>query len=816
MADIIIKGAKEGNLKNLSLTIPRGKLVVFTGLSGSGKTTLAREVLYQECQRQYLEAIGYQGIHKPDVEYIRNVSPAVIITQDQTNKNPRSTVGTLTNIYTELRMIYEKLGIYPCPVCGEVIAAADCKEELEKKDGEFTVYMYCSSCGQRIHKMTRSHFSHNTREGACEACHGLGKVLTLQTEKVIDETLSLEEGAVAFWDAGYKDYQINSLYNAFGHYGIPIEPGVPVKQFSRPQKALLYYGFECDEIKASFPQVSPPKTVVGGKVEGIFNTLWRRISERSGEAKYLEQYFTYGECSRCKGEKLNDKSRQVTVAGIRLPELAVLSLEELDDWLKKISQELDARSKDMVKAYITDLQTKIGRILKVGLGYLSLDRQTITLSGGEMQRLKLAATLDSDLTGVIYILDEPTIGLHPLDTEGMITILKKLRDLGNTVIVIEHDTEVMEAADYIVDIGPGAGKHGGEIIGTGTLADLKNQESSVTGQYLKAPSQIREDIRRGTGAKLSVRNASLYNLQNISVDFPIGCLTVVSGVSGSGKSTLVFEVLGQQSDYIGMEQFERIITIEQRAITRMKRSNVATYSELYSEIRKIFAALPETKKKGLNARQFSFNTPGGRCENCEGLGYVSSNMLFFEDIEVVCPVCGGNQFKEEILEVKYKNYNIKDILKLSVEEAIVVFKEYPKMEKILGLLAQVGLSYLELGQTVTTLSGGEGQRLKLAKELLGNRNKNNLYLLDEPTTGLHPLDVVNFLMLLDRLVDAGNTVIVVEHNQQVIKAADWVIDLGPGGGKKGGRLVFEGTPKELLSDDKTATGICLKESLKRK
>jgi excinuclease ABC subunit A len=438
----------------------------------------------------------------------------------------------------------------------------------------------------------------------------------------------------------------------------------------------------------------------------------------------------------------------------------------------------------------------------------------MTLSGGEAQRIKLAATLDSSLTGIIYIMDEPTIGLHPKDTAGIINILKELRDLGNTIIVIEHDIDIMQEADYIVDIGPGSGKYGGEIIGEGTLEELKKQETSVTGSYLKRNIENRKEFRKGTGDYIEIRNANLYNLKNINVRFPVGCLVSVTGVSGSGKSTLVFEVLAKSNmknhtDFnkaAGTEAFDQIVTVEQAPLTRMKRSNVATYSGVYSEIRKIFSGLKDAKDKELTTKHFSFNTKGGRCENCEGLGYVTSNMLFFEDLEVLCPVCGGNQFNDTVLSVKYKEYSIKDVLRMPVEDALHIFNNYSKIIRILTLLKDVGLGYLELGQTLTTLSGGEGQRLKLAKELNNNEGKKNLYLIDEPTTGLHPIDVENFLVLLNRMVDSGSTVIVVEHNQQVIRASDWIVDLGPEGGINGGKVIAEGTPDEIISNKNSVTG----------
>ena len=821
MSNIIVRGVSEGNLKDISLEIPRDKLIVFTGLSGSGKSTLAIDVIFQECQRQYLEAMGMQGLNKPKIDFIRNVSPAILITQTESNKNPRSTVGTLTDIYTELRMVYEKLGVRVCPHCKEVISSAECKEEVEKADGKFKVFMYCNHCNYKMEKLTRTQFSYNTREGACKTCQGLGKVLAINKANTVHESLSLEDGAVDFWEQKYKEYQISSLYNSFQHYKIPVDSNTPVADFNDIQKSILFYGVENDDVKKAFPDIFPPKTVAVGKFEGVFPTLWRRISDKGGDAKQLNGYFDFDVCPDCKGERLGELSRSVTVENTHLPELALLSLEELYVWTLKLESSLDDANLSLVESFLLDLKTKIQRIMNVGLRYLSLDRQIITLSGGELQRVKLAATLDSDLTGIIYIMDEPTIGLHPKDTEGMITILKKLRDLGNTVIVIEHDPDVMEEADYIVDIGPGSGKHGGEIIGTGTLEELKRQESSVTGAYLKKKKQDRKGFRKGTGDVIEIKNANLYNLKNIDVSFPTGCLVAVTGVSGSGKSTLVFEVLAKsgKKNQTGnniiseVEKFDQIVTIEQSAITKMKRSNVATYSELYSEIRKIFGGLKEGRDKGLTAMHFSFNTKGGRCENCEGLGYITSNMLFFKNLEVTCPVCGGNQFSDEVLSIKYKGYTIKDILQMCVEDALFTFKAHPKIERILKLLQDVGLGYLELGQTLTTLSGGEGQRLKLAKELINNKGKNNLYLMDEPTIGLHPVDVENFLTLLNRIVDSGSTVIVVEHNQHVIKAADWIVDLGPEGGKNGGQVVFTGTPLEMLQNGETITADCLRKSL---
>ena len=495
----------------------------------------------------------------------------------------------------------------------------------------------------------------------------------------------------------------------------------------------------------------------------------------------------------------------------RLPELAVLSLEELYDWLTRLAGQMKENEAALTRVYVQDLQTKISRLIRAGLGYLSLDRQTGTLSGGEARRLKLAAALDSRISGIIYILDEPTVGLHPKDTAGVMDILKKLKSLGNTVLVIEHDTDVMKEADQIIDIGPGSGRNGGCVVGQGNWDELLLQENSVTGKYLKQPKIYPCRFRTGGPQKLSIRNASIHNLKGIRVDFPTSCLIGVTGVSGSGKSTLIFDVLAKGEGVEGMQYFDRVVTVEQHALTRMKRSNMATYSGVYEGIRKVYASLPEAKKAGLGAGDFSFNSKGGRCENCQGLGYVVSNMLFFEDREVTCPVCGGRQFADPVLAVTYKGRSIHDMLHTSVEEAAELLGEYPKLLAILALLQEVGLGYLELGQTLTTLSGGEGQRLKLAGELSGSRGGRGLYLLDEPTTGLHALDVEHFLKLLNRMVDAGNTVIVVEHNLQLIRCCDYIVDLGPEGGIRGGELVAAGTPLAIMENPRSVTGKYLKK-----
>lgn len=806
MNDILLKGVRVGNLKNIDVRIPKHKLVVLTGVSGSGKSTLAIDTLFQECQRRYLEAMGMQGIQKPDIDSLANCSPALLITSRQSVHNPRSSLGTLSNIYTDLRMIYEKLSYRECPHCHQWFDQSETNEETEKSEDEFKVYTFCPHCHTRIEKLTRSHFSYNTRTGACPVCQGLGEQLTINEQAVLHDSLSLHEGAVDFWEARYKEYQIELFDKALKVYGLPSVMNIRVADFSEAQKSLLLYGSDNAQIRITYPDVKAPKSVSEGYFEGVYPILWRRLSEKGSLSKALEPYFMQCECSECHGERLNKLSREAIVYNTRLPELVHFSLEELNSWVLGLESTMQNEKQLLISAYLLDLKTKIQRIINAGLGYLTLDRQTITLSGGELQRIKLAAALDSELSGVIYILDEPTVGLHSKDTEGLIQILKKLRDMGNTVIVIEHDPDVMMAADQIIDIGPGAGRYGGEIVGQGTLNELVNQPSSITGSYYR--NLKRSDIHYRSPQKwFEIKNAHLNNLKHLDLKLPMNVLCAITGVSGSGKTTLIFDVLAKQQgcdEILGLDQFKQIISIEQAPLNRMKRSNIATYSGVYTEIRKCFAE--KAVNHGLTALHFSFNTAGGRCEYCQGLGTITSNLLFFKDVEIPCPHCHGKQFSDEVLRIKYKGLDIHEVLHLSVDEAMKHFNESNRIIKILNYLHECGLGYLELAQSLTTLSAGEAQRLKLAKELSQTQKNGSLYLIDEPTAGLHPMDIDHFLVLIQRLVDQGNTVIVVEHNLQFIRHADWVIDLGPKGGIQGGNIIAQGTPSAIIQNPASVTG----------
>lgn len=811
---IVIKGAKENNLRDLSLSIPKNKLVVLTGPSGSGKSTLAMDTLFRECQRQYLESMGMQGIDKPKVDSISGLSPSISVNQQVTNRNPRSTVGTITDMYTSLRMIFEKLGERDCPVCQKKVMPTFNQEEIEKEENSFKEYIHCPHCHHRMEKLTRSHFSYNTTEGACPTCKGLGEVVDIHEASVFHPDSSIENGAVDFWKGRYADYQVSVVKTVMEYYGVSIQDHLPLDQYSPAQKAVLYYGVESQEVKEYFPDVKPPKTVAEGKFEGVLTGMQRRFSEKAGRSAEADAYFYSETCPDCHGDRLNQISRNATVANRIIPELVNRSLEEMLQWIERIETTLDKESYLVAEIFIKDLKTKLARIIKTGLGYLTLDRQSITLSGGETQRLRLSALLDSALTGVLYVMDEPTAGLHPKDTFGLVSVLKELRDLGNTVLVIEHDVDVMREADYIIDMGPGAGNLGGKVVGEGTLNELVRQKDSITGNYLREEEKINKSYREGTGKRVVVHQAAIHNLKNITVSFPAGCLTAVTGVSGSGKSSLIFDALAKGHDKIhegfdqvtGLDNFDQIVTVGQSPLSRMKRSNVATYTDVFTPIRKVFALETEARNKKLTAKHFSFNTAGGRCENCEGLGYVPTNMLFFPDLEVTCPVCHGQRFKQDILSVKYNGYSINGVLESSVQDSLNLFQKESKIKTILELLVEIGLGYLKLGQSLTTLSGGEGQRLKLAKELMKKSNKSSLYLLDEPTTGLHPNDVDQLFKLLNGLVDAGNTVIIVEHNSQLIRMADWVIDLGPEGGEAGGQVIAEGTPAAVAKDKNSYTG----------
>lgn len=830
---IRIKGARENNLQNITVEIPKNKLVVLTGPSGSGKSTLAMDTLQRECQRQYMESMGMvaDSISKPKVEAIIGLSPSISVGQHVTNRNPRSTVGTVTDIYTYLRVIFARAGERPCPSCGQIVPPPQASTTTYGGDDEGPAeWVECPHCGSKLEKLTSAHFSFNVPEGACETCSGVGEVASLNMDAIFDPSKSFREGGVTMFNSEmWINYQTNVLKAAAKHYGFTFDPDQPLGEYSDAQRDFLYYGAESEEFSRHFPDKKPPKSVSAGRFEGVVTGIWRRYKEfgTGGEGSMTSaEFFHQQTCPTCQGAKLKQSSLAVTVGGARINEIADWPLEGVLAWAESVRSVLSAESMEMLETILAiEVPTRLRRILDVGLGYLSLSRQSITLSGGEAQRLRLASLLGSGLTGVLYILDEPTAGLHARDTAGLIQVLKQLRDLGNTVLVIEHDIEMMRAADHVIDMGPGAGSMGGRVVGEGSLAELMAAPESVTGAYLREEQSYKPKAtrRKGTGQFLTVRNGHARNLKNVTVSFPLGCLVSVTGVSGSGKSTLLFDLLAEGAKgnlrpegcdgLDGLEHVGNWITVDQSPIGRMQRSNVATYTEVYTALRNLYAGLPEAKKLKLTAKHFSFNTAGGRCEHCQGLGVVSVGMMYLADIEVRCPACKGRRFQDEVLRVTYQGHTISDVLDLTVEESLAVFEGNEKVAEMIRLLCEVGLGYLHWGQSVRTLSGGEGQRIRLATELATRSKKHTLYLLDEPTTGLHPADVRQLTVLLEKLVDAGNTVIVVEHNLELIRESDWIIDIGPEGGEKGGQVIAQGTPLEVARVAESYTGQFLREAL---
>ncbi len=844
---ITIRGARLHNLKNITLSIPKNQLVVLTGLSGSGKSTVGFDILHKEGQRQYLESLGMVsfGLSKPPVDSITGLSPSISIDQHLTNHSPRSTVGTTTDVFTYLRVLYARLGHRPCPRCGKDVppsfepsgAGWEGENGIDDDESAPEETFPCPNCGAPIPEIGMAHFSFNKPEGACPTCTGLGTVHQVDIKRLVDEQKSIPDGAVSSWVPQLIDYYTPVLKASAAYYGFEYDFSLPVKDFSSPQRDLLLFGVDSPHFRRHFPGVEAPSTARQGRFEGIATNVLRRyaghVAEHVNEADYqdkLEEFMVIETCPDCAGSRLRPESRAVTVDGRTIIEVSQLPLTDLGTWLDSLHGLFTADEMLIAEAILTDLKVRIDRLVEVGAGYLTPERSSPSLSAGEAQRLRLASLLGSGLSGVLYIFDEPTIGLHHRDTHRMIDVLRRLRDLGNTVLVIEHDLDMISAADYVVDFGPGAGKHGGQVVAAGTPAEVAERPGSVTGDYLSGRASIPVPPARriANGKSITIRGARQHNLQNLTIRLPLGLLVAVTGVSGSGKSSLVFDILdralrqklygsgqvpGEHDVIEGCEYLEKIITIDQEHIGRIPRSNAATYTDTFTPIREAFAATPEARRRGFTARHFSFNVPGGRCERCEGAGVLTVAMHFLPDVEVRCPACHGRRFKRETLAVQYRGCDISQVLDLTIEEALSLFKDIPAALSRLQLMCDVGLGYLQLGQPATTLSGGEAQRIKLAKELGRRATGRTLYLLDEPTTGLHLADTARLLGVLQRLVDGGNTVVVVEHNLEVVKAADWVIDLGPEGGAAGGKLVAEGTPEQVARVRGSYTGESLREIL---
>ncbi len=936
---IAIKGARENNLKNIDLTIPRDKLIVFTGLSGSGKTSLAFDTIYAEGQRRYVESLSSYArqflgqMDKPDVDAIDGLSPAISIDQKTTSKNPRSTVGTVTEIYDYLRLLWARVGVPHCPKCGKEISRQtidqivdqverlgegtrfivlspvirgkkgehskifedarksgfarvrvdgllyDLSEQiaLEKnkkhtielvvdrlviREGQhrriadsietacsysgglvvihlpdtgdelsFSQNYACEDCGISMPELEPRMFSFNNPAGACPDCTGLGFQLVADVDLVIpDKTKSIFEGAICAsgWNSARTDSVFRMYFEALAqkyHFSLT----APVQDLAPEALDVILYGTRGEKLRMTYNRGNG-MGILEQPFEGILNNISRRFRETQSDAarKELEECMATAPCPTCHGDRLSEIARAVTVGGIGIMELCRMSIAQAYAFMEDLR--LEGNMAVVAAQIVREIKTRLRFLMDVGLQYLTLSRSAATLSGGESQRIRLATQIGSSLMGVLYILDEPSIGLHQRDNDKLLETLKHLRDLGNTLIVVEHDEDTMRAADYIVDVGPGAGSHGGEIVAAGTLEDICKEPRSVTAQYLTGAKKIPvpSERRKGNGNALTIEGAAENNLKDVDVSIPLGTLTCVTGVSGSGKSSLVNEVLnktllsklnhartrpGNYRRVKGLEHLDKVIDIDQSPIGRTPRSNPATYTGLFNDIRDLFASTSDAKMRGYGPGRFSFNVKGGRCEACCGDGLVKIEMHFLADVYVPCEVCHGQRYNRETLEVRYKGKNIAQVLDMTAEEALTFFENLPKIRRKIQTLVDVGLGYVKLGQSSTTLSGGEAQRVKLATELARVSTGRTIYILDEPTTGLHAADVHKLIEVLQQLVDAGNTVLVIEHNLDVIKTADYIIDLGPEGGDMGGYVIATGTPEEVVQVKESYTGMYLKKLL---